>query len=320
MRGRSWVVVSLLVVLSVGAAAGIWVRDSAVAEAAAPGVVAANGRLKTREIRVAAETGGRVLEVRFREGQRVREGDTLALLDGRSQEAAVAAAGAAVAAAEEGVIVAERRARALESQVGLAALEARRYRRLFERDAVSRQAAERAEAALDQLENEAAAARAARTLAAEQVRLARAELRAVEVALAETAIVAPLSGVVSEILVRQGEVAGPGQPVVTVRRTGDVQLEVYLSLDEAGHVFPGAPVRVRVDAFPGRVFNGTVEHVASEAEFTPRDIHMPDERTSLVYAVAVRVQDPDGLLKDGFPADAQIRWDESAAWPETGSW
>ncbi len=243
MRARPWLVVTALVFLA-GAVAGlIWILDTAAAEAAEPGLVAANGRLDIRHVRVSAATGGRVLEMRAVEGVAVSAGDTLALLDARSQGAAVAALRAAVSAAEEGVIAADRRALALESQLSLARLEARRYRRLFERDAAPRQAAERAEAAVAQLENELAAARAARALAAEQASVGRAQLRGARVELDETIVQAPSEGVVSEILVHEGEMAAAGLPILVLLRPSDVVLRVYLPLVDAERVRPGESLR-----------------------------------------------------------------------------
>lgn len=316
MRGKSWVALLGLVVLSSAVVGGFWVYDSAASSDGSRGAIAANGRLEIREVRVSSAAGGRVVSLRVREGDRVAPGDTLALLDRRGPDAAVAAARAAVAAAEKGVLAAGRRAGALESQLELARIEARRYRRLYERDAAPRQAAEQAEAALERLENESRAATAAVALAREQEGVARAQLKGTEVQLEETAVVAPVEGTVSSILVREGEIAAPGWPVLELRRTGDAWLNVYLPLIQAEGVKPGTPARVYLDAFPDRPFDAAVERVASEAEFTPRDIHMPDERTTLVFEVGLRIDDPEGVLKDGFPADARILRNDGAPSPE----
>lgn len=320
MKGRSWVIIVGIVAVSVVAAGGLWVYDSAAATAGPVGVVAANGRVEIEEVRVAPGTGGRVERIVFPEGYRVGPGDTLALLDRRVAEAGVAGASSAVAAARAGAVAAEQRARALESQLELARIEAQRYRRLYERDAAPRQAAEQAEAALARLENETRAARAGRSLAEEEVGLARARLDAARFELDETVLVSPAAGVVSKVLVRQGETAAPGWPVVALRHAGEARLNVYLPVEAAGRVGPGSAARIYVDAYPERVFEGHVERIADEAEFTPRDIHMPDERSSLVYEVVLRVIDPAGALKDGFPADAWIRWDDAEPWPDRAPW
>lgn len=320
MQGNWGKVVIGLVVLSVVMAAGVWIYDDAAADVGDPGILAASGRLEIREVGVASATGGRLVRLRTREGRPVRGGDTLAVMDRRRQEAAVAAARAGLAAARSGVVAAERQADALESQLELARVEARRYRRLLERDAAPRQAMEQAEGAVEQLESQLRAARAAGSLARDRADAERARLRAAEIQLEETAVVAPVAGVVSEVLTRQGEMAAPGYPVVSIRRTGEVRLKVYLPLETAGQIQVGDSARVFVDAFPDRRFTGVVASIASEAEFTPRDIHMPDERTTLVYEVTLDVADPDGALKDGFPADAHIRSDPAASWPESAPW
>lgn len=320
MKGRSWAMIVGIVAVSVVAAGGLWVYDSAAATADPAGVVAANGRIEIEEVRVGPGTGGRVERIVHPEGHRIEPGDTLALLDRRAAEAHVMGARSAVAAARTGVVAAEGRARALESQLELARVEARRYRRLYDRDASPRQAAEQAEAALARLENETRAARAGGSMAEDQVSLALARLDAALFELDETVLRSPAAGVVSQVLVRQGEIAAPGWPVLAVRLAGEARLKVYLPVGAAGRVAPGSDARIYVDAYPERVFEGSVERIADEAEFTPRDIHMPDERSSLVYEVVLRVIDADGALKDGFPADAWIRWDGSEAWPDRAPW
>lgn len=318
---RHWgkLVIGFLAVSVLGAA-GVWAYDSSTERAAAPGMSSASGRLEFRAVRPSSGTGGRVVRLSVREGERIREGDTLAVLDSRAQRAGLTAARAATAAAQEAVASAARQADALGSRLEQAKREADRYGRLLEREAVSRQLAEQAENAVEQLGSQLRAARAAEELARKRAEAEAARVHAAEIELDETVVVTPIDGVVSEVLVRQGEIAGPGYPLVSVRESGGARLKVYLPLDTAERVQVGDSARVFVGALPERAFRGAVEWIASEAEFTPRDVHMPDERTTLVYEVAIRVHDPSGVLKDGFPADAWIRWDPGASWPESAPW
>lgn len=320
-RYRGKLVVGL-VLLSVLAAAGVWAFDRAPTGRETPGVIAASGRLELQEVRPSSTTGGRLVRLPVREGQPVHRGDTIAVLDQRTLETGLAAARSAAAAAREAVNAAGRGADALETQLRQAAREADRLRRLLERDAVARQAAEQAESAVERLENELRSARAAERLARERASAESARVRAAELQLDEAVVLAPVDGIVAEVLTRQGEVAAPGYPIVSLRETGHVRLRVYIPLVSVERVRVGAAARVFVDGFPDRVFGGEVESIASEAEFTPRDIHMPDERVTLVYDVVIGVDDPSGVLKDGFPADAEIRWDPAAPWPgpETQPW
>ncbi len=309
-----------LILGSVAVAVGWWLYDTYAREAVPPGVLVASGRLEGRRVRVSAGAAGRITQLAVREGDRVELGQLIAELDRRDEVAAVAAARAGVAAAQAAALEAERQVAALEAQVELARTEAGRYRRLFERDAAPRQVAERAEAELKSLEDRLLAAEAGHVLAKRQVDRAAAQLDAAETQLEETTLRSPVAGTVTAELARAGEMVGPGVPVLEIMRAEDIKLRVYLPLQEAGRVRPGAEARVYVDAYPDRLFAGTVDWVASEAEFTPRDVHMPDERATLVFAVDVRIPNSEGELKDGFPADAYIRWDPDSPWPDRRPW
>ncbi len=320
MKGKGWIVLVALILISVVVAVGWWWYETYARESRPAGIVVASGRLEGRRVRVSSGAAGRILQLAVREGEEVEAGQLIAELDRRDEVAAVEAARAAVAAAEAAATEADRQVAALEAQVRLARTEAARYRRLFERDAAPRQTAERAEAEQESLEDQLRAGRAGHLLATRQVERARAQLTAAETQLDETTLSAPVAGTVTRELARAGEMVSPGMPVVEIMRAEDIKLRIYLPLEEAGQVGPGTEARVFVDAYPQRFFPGSVEWVASEAEFTPKDVHMPDERTTLVFAVDVRIPNADGALKDGFPADAYLRLDPEAQWPERRPW
>jgi HlyD family secretion protein len=65
-------------------------------------------------------------------------------------------------------------------------------------------------------------------------------------------------------------------------------------------------VQITVDSFPGQIFAGYVSRIGDRAEFTPRNVATPEERLNTFYAVEIRVDNPQGLLKPGMPADAQF--------------
>ena len=101
-----------------------------------------------------------------------------------------------------------------------------------------------------------------------------------------------------------GEVAIPGAPLLTIADLDNLVLTVYVAEDQLGRVGPGQLVSVAVDAYPGRVFQGTVRYVAGEAEFTPRNIQTHEERVNMVFAVEIDLPNADHALKPGMPADA----------------
>ncbi|UCC63030.1 MAG: efflux RND transporter periplasmic adaptor subunit [Anaerolineae bacterium] len=121
---------------------------------------------------------------------------------------------------------------------------------------------------------------------------------------ATMAVTSPMDGTVVSIAAHPGEVAAPGAALLTVAGLDEVRLAVYVPETRVGQVQLGGRVQVRVDSFPGRIFDGQVTHVADRAEFTPRNVATKEERVNLVFAVEIRLANDDGALKPGMPADA----------------
>jgi len=139
-----------------------------------------------------------------------------------------------------------------------------------------------------------------------QVDMARAALEALKAQLSKFVLKAPVPGLVLERPVHVGEVALPGAPLLTVADLNNLTLTLYVPESDLGRIHLGEMVSVTVDAYPGRVFTGTITTIASEAEFTPKDVQTREERVSLVFAVKVRLPNPDHALKPGMPADAAV--------------
>jgi HlyD family secretion protein len=108
--------------------------------------------------------------------------------------------------------------------------------------------------------------------------------------------------------VKPGEIVQPGQPLYKIADVGVMDVRAYVSEPQLASVKVGAAARVTVDVGDGRrqTLNGTVSWVSAQAEFTPTPIQTRDERADLVYAVKIRVANPDGLLKIGMPVDVEF--------------
>jgi multidrug resistance efflux pump len=138
------------------------------------------------------------------------------------------------------------------------------------------------------------------------VEQAQARVESGQVLLEKLTLTAPVGGRVLEVIGHEGELATPGGPLITLADLDQVMLTVYVPEDRLGQVQVGQRVEVRVDSFPDRVFLGRVVTIASEAEFTPRNIQTEEERVNMVFAVQVSIPNPDHGLKPGMPADAVI--------------
>jgi multidrug resistance efflux pump len=134
----------------------------------------------------------------------------------------------------------------------------------------------------------------------------KAKLGELEVNLREAIVLAPELAVVEVLPVRKGDMVAPNQPVVRVLRADDLWIKVYVPETELGKVRLGQEVAVVIDSYPDKQFTGTIQQVASESEFTPRNVQSADERRHQVFGVKVRVPNPEGVFKAGMAADVLV--------------
>lgn len=170
---------------------------------------------------------------------------------------------------------------------------------------VAEAAVEEAQAALEALKEGASAEQ--KEVARAQVKEAEALVQVLEAQRAKAEVLAPADALVLERLVHQGEVVTAGALLFRLAQLDTVSLTVYVAERDLGLVRLGQPVAVTVDSFPGRVFEGKVVLIATEAEFTPKNVQTREERVHMVFGVKVEIPNPEHLLKPGMPADAVIR-------------
>ncbi len=147
----------------------------------------------------------------------------------------------------------------------------------------------------------------------EDVNVARAQLLEAESALAivqvqlnKQTLAAPRAGLVSQKLVKPGELAAPGAMLLKLSDLETVDLTVYIPETQIGNVQIGQKANVHVDAYEGEIFDGRVSFIAHEAEFTPRNVQTKEERVNLVFGVKITLNNAGHRLKPGMPADAEI--------------
>lgn len=294
--------------------------------------LAASGTVEATEAGLGFQAAGRIATIRVNEGDRVKRGDTLAVLDRTELLAREAQAVAQVAAAQASLNELERGARSEElaqareadSAAAVRFADAQRdlarAQQLFRGGAASQEAYDKARLAAD-------VARSQREQAAQQLRLVQSGPRAERISaqravvastqalarqvgaqLAYAIVLAPFDGVVTVRQRQPGEIVAPGAPVVTVANFGDRWVRIYVSETRLGAVSIGEPATIATDTYEDRTFAGAVSFIASEAEFTPRNVQTTEERVKLVYAVKVRITGDSALaLKPGMPADVTLR-------------
>jgi HlyD family secretion protein len=312
--GRAWLWTALVLVAIAGGSYGAYLYLQL--EPLPPQVLYGNGRIEGTEVRVSAEVTGRIIESTLIEGATVAAGDLLVRLDDTELRLELARA-----RAEAAVVELERQRLAEEFGAWrhhreTAEAELARARELRQRDTIPEARLEQAEDAAQEARGRVGALDAQLGAVEARHKAAQTVAALVEAQLDKTRIHAPIDGTVLVKAVEAGEFVQPGRVVAVLVDLGQVELRVFLAQHEIGKVRLGDPARARVDAFPERDFEARVARVAQRAQFTPRDVHMPEERATQVFGVTLALANPDGLLKPGMVADAWILWQDGADWPE----
>jgi HlyD family secretion protein len=265
------------------------------------GLIQANGRIEGDHYSVASKFPGRVVELKAREGDTVTKGQVLARLDDAQIQAKVIQA-------QNAVVAAKAQCDAAETSEQQSLRDNNRLQNLLEKRSVSQQEAERTELAWKVTKDRLAAAKA-------QCGVAKASLQEVQSIQDDLTIRAPASGIITTRLADEGEVVAAGSPLFDIVDLDRLYLKVYIPEKVIGKVRLGLAARVYTDAFPDKPFSAMVRYIASQAEFTPKEVQTPDERVKLVYAVKLYLdENPDHSLSPGLPADTVIRWQEDVEW------
>ncbi len=209
--------------------------------------------------------------------------------------------------------------RAAEQRVNDARRDLERTRNLYEGGAVSRELLDKHETAYELAVAEYESAQEAlqilqtgprqERIAAQRAALAQAEatVEQIDAALDYAVIRAPFAGVVNVRHREPGESVPAGAPVLSVMNPDDRWVRIYVREDEVGRLALGQMAAITADADPRRRYDGKVIFIASEAEFTPRNVQTTEERVKLVYRVKVQITgDPDFDLKPGLAADVRL--------------
>jgi HlyD family secretion protein len=296
------------------------------------------GNVDIRQVELAFNANGRILQIDAREGDAVQSGQLLARLDTgrlnlslRQAEALATAQQETVKRLEAGSRPEEiRQARSQREAARVALIDAenfyRRQQRLVGRNFISQQQADNARFTRDRVRAQWQAASEAARLAElgprhEDIAAARATLVAHEAAvaqirrdIAEGELRAPSDGIIDKRILEAGDMASPQKTVFTLSLTDSPWVRVWLPETQLARVLPGARAAISTDSHPGRTYPGWVGHVSPNAEFTPKSVETAEIRSTLVYQTRVYICPDARELRQGMPATVKITLDQA---PET---
>jgi HlyD family secretion protein len=308
----------LLALLSVGLGGGYWWSHSGTSLPL--GIASGNGRLEADEIDIATKFAGRIARLVADEGDMVKAGQVVAVMDTRDLEASLKKAQAVVSQAQRTLDEARANADQQHTQVKLAMQELDRTGTLVPKGYATVEL-------LDQRRQHWDAAVAALNAATAKVGeaehaldAARHDVELYEVNIADNTLVAPHEGRIEYRVANIGEVLAAGGKVLTMLDTAYVYMDIYLPTTDAGRIRLGSDARIVLDAYPGHAVPATVAFVATQAQFTPKAVETKDERDKLMFRIRVRIdperlRDRAELVRSGLPGVAYVRTDPAVAWP-----
>jgi HlyD family secretion protein len=275
---------------------------------AAPSV---SGTIEVDIVRVGSRYGGRLEKLHVQEGQTLQGGELIAELDAAELRARRDYAAALLEELQRGpraeeIAAARQEWEALVEELKFAHTEAARIQKLFEEKAANESERDRAAAQARVLERRVAAAKSRYDLLVEGTRperiaQAQAQLAEVEAQLRETQIRAPPQGapfVLETLHARVGDLLRPNQEVATLLLAQRPWVRVFVPEPWLARIHEGETVRVQLESAPSVEFDGVIEQIHRQAEFTPRNVQTTEERTRQVFGVKVRLPG-GGRLRSG---------------------
>ncbi len=139
-----------------------------------------------------------------------------------------------------------------------------------------------------------------------QLAEAKARMEQIKVQIAEGEVKAPANAVVEVLPIRPGDLFTPNQTIARLLEKDQIYIRVFVPEPQLGLVKVGQKAKIKVDTFTDRTFDGAIEQINSQGEFTPRNVQSRDARNHLVFGVKVRIDNREGLLKPGMAADVTL--------------
>ena len=292
--------------------------------------ITATGTIEVTKTDITPKVAGYLAELKIKEGDIVTIGQLVARTDRPDLQAQLLRDEAALARAKAQLRDLEQGARTQELQEAAANLSAakslaekakadfERYSRLFRDGAISTQQLDNSRSAHEVAANNLLAAQSRysllqagtrpETIEAQRLEVQRSQavLVSSQTQLADTSVASPLAGRVLSKNYEKGEFVNAGSAIATIGDMRDCWVKVYVATEQLGRIRLGQAAKVKIDAYPDRIFRGEIKEISQNAEYTPRQSITQRERANMVFAVKVKIDNAEEFMKPGLPADVVI--------------
>lgn len=294
-------------------------------------IIISSGTIEAVNITLSSKTMGTVNKIHFKEGDRVKKGDILIeinhdLLDIqlRQSEAGIELAYAQLKLLKSGARIedikqTEELLKQARINFELAKTDKQRAEQMYKEDAATKKQLddaiaryELASAQYTQAKENLAKVKS--IIRPEEIEQAQANLKkAIAMAdllkqnIEDCKIVSPTNGIVTKKFIEEGETAVIGGSLLRISNLDIVNLVIYIPEEQIPKIQLGQEAEIKIDAYKDKSYTGKVIYISPEAEFTPKNIQTPEERTKLVFAVKIEIPNMNYELKAGLPADAYLK-------------
>ena len=291
------------------------------AQSALPsGIASGNGRIEAKLVEIAPKEALRVKEIKVEEGDLVRPGEVLVVMDTVTLQAQLAEAKLNVLAKKQEEAVTKATITKREAEIDLAQTEVKRSTALVRERAGSQRELDVHRTALKAATAGLGEEHAKLRTTEEEVKVAAAAAATIQTRIDDATLRSPVTGRVLYKLAEVGEVIAAGGKVLTLTNLNDVYMEIFLPSAQAARINNGAEARLTIDALPGAAVAGYVSFVSPEAQFTPKQVETKSEREKLMFRVKIRVPEKTvksyiEAVKTGVRGVGYVKLDDSVEWP-----
>ena len=299
--------------------------------------IEASGLIEAVETEIRAKVQGEIKEIYAKEGDKIKKGDLLCLVDDEKLLIQLSQVRAGLEGArsklelfkkgtkKELIAMAKSQLEEAGKELELAQKNEQRLTKLLSEGAVSEAQKEQADLRLKAAQEGHKSAGEnyqllLRGKEKEEIEMVEAEISGLQAQeqflqsqIQDTRVISPVDGFLEIRHIEKGELALAGTLLFSLIDLNQAYVNAYLPERYVGRVKVGSPIEVISDSFPDKVFKGRVDYISDQAEFAPKNIQTKEERLKLVFRVKSYLQNTEGELKPGMPVDVKIIIDSATS-------
>ena len=261
------------------------------------------GNFEATEITISAENNVKLIQFSADEGQQLKKDQFIGFIDTVQlalKKEQLAVSKAVISSKSQGVLS---QIAVLNSRLKTAKINQSRIKNLIKDNAATQKQLDDISGEIDVIKNQIRSVEIQNAPVVNELKSIDIQIQQIADQIEKSKIINPIDGTVLTKYAEENEITAFGKPLYKIADLSTMQLRVYISETQLSEIKIGQKVTVKIDeAEEMKSFDGVVNWIASEAEFTPKIIQTKEERVALVYAVKVDVIN-DGSLKIGMPAE-----------------